>query len=261
MELRVAGAQMCVTHDVGINLTTLLRAIDFAAAERAQVLLTPEGSLSGYTPHFDLASVAEALRIVTSRAREAGVGLALGTCFIEPGDGLCYDQVRFYDAGGRYLGFHTKILTCGTLTDPPEGEINDYALAPLRTFQLGGLTVGGLVCNDMWANPGCTPGPDPHLLQQLSRLGARVVFHAVNGGRDGSEDSKVAWWYHESNLRMRAAAGKCWVVTVDNCDPVHLPCSAPSGVINPQGRWAVQAPPRGEHFFAHTLTLDQDDVR
>ncbi|MCL5999428.1 MAG: hypothetical protein M1546_25700, partial [Chloroflexi bacterium] len=158
-------------------------------------------------------------------------------------------------ADGTYLGFHTKILTCGTLTDPPVGEINDYAVKPLGVFQLRGVTAGGLVCNDMWANPGCTPGPDPHLAQQLARLGARVVFHAVNGGRDGGEMSKVAWWYHESNLRMRAAAGKLWIVTVDNCDPLNLPCSAPSGVIDPQGNWALQAPPQGEYFFAHTIAL------
>ena len=255
MELKVAGAQMRVSNDIETNTATILRAIDFAAAEKAQVLLTPEGSLSGYTPHFDQAAVEVALRTITAKASAAGLALALGTCFVEPADGLCYDQLRFYEADGTYLGFHTKILTCGTLTDPPVGEINDYAVKPLGVFQLGGVTAGGLVCNDMWANPGCTPGPDPHLAQQLARLGARVVFHAVNGGRDGGEMSKVAWWYHESNLRMRAAAGKLWIVTVDNCDPLNLPCSAPSGVIDPQGNWALQAPPQGEYFFAHTIAL------
>ena len=206
-------------------------------------------------PHFNQREVDEALRVVTARALAVHLGLALGTCFVEPDDGLCYDQVRFYAPDGAYLGFHTKILTCGTLTDPPEGEINDYALRPLRTFQWGDLTIGSLVCNDMWANPGCTPVPDPHLTQQLARLGARVVLHAVNGGRDGSELSKVAWWYHESNLRMRALAGKLWIVTVDNCDPVALPCSAPSGVINPRGEWACQAPAQDEHCFAYTIEL------
>jgi predicted amidohydrolase len=255
MELRVAGAQMRVTNDIQANLNTILRAVDFAAAEGAHVLLTPEGSLSGYTPHFDQAAVDEALQTVTAHARAAGVGLALGTCFVEPSDQRCYDQLRFYQADGAYLGFHTKILTCGSLTDPPQGEINDYAVKPLETFALRNVTVGGLVCNDMWANPGCTPIPDPHLTQQLRRMGARVVFHAVNGGRDGGEMSKVAWWYHESNLRMRAAAGRLWIVTVDNCDPLHLPCSAPSGVIDPEGNWAIQAPPQGEHFFAFTIML------
>jgi predicted amidohydrolase len=253
MPLRVAGAQMCVTNDIKLNLETIRRAITFAAAEKADILLTPEGSLSGYTPHFDQTAVVDALRVVTTAATAAHVGLALGTCFVEPYDGLCYDQVRFYTAGGEYLGFHTKILTCGTLTDPPEGEINDYALRPLRTFLFDSHTVGALVCNDMWANPCCTPVPDPHLLQQLSRQGTHVVFHAVNGGRDGSETSRVAWWYHESNLRLRAMAGKLWIVTVDSCEPVSLPCSAPSGVINPRGEWAIQARTQGKHFFAYTI--------
>ena len=255
MQIRVAGAQMCVTNNIQANQETILRAIDFAAAEKAGILLTPEGSLSGYTPHFDQACVDEALRVITERARRASLGLALGTCFVEPADGQCYDQLRFYAPDGAYLGFHTKILTCGTLTDPPEGEINDYAQAPLRTFQYGDTTIGGLVCNDMWANPGCTPVPDPHLTQQLSKLGARVIFHAVNGGRDGSETSKVAWWYHESNLRMRAMAGKLWIVTVDNAEPVSLPASAPGGVIDPAGEWAARTSPQGESFFAYTIDL------
>jgi predicted amidohydrolase len=254
MQIRVAGAQICVTNNIQANQKTILRAIDFAAAEHADILLTPEGSLSGYTPHFDQPTLDVALQAVTDYARRAGVGLALGTCYVEPADDLCYDQLRFYAPNGTYLGFHTKILTCGTLADPPEGEINDYAQAPLHTFSFGGITVGGLVCNDMWANPGCTPVPDPHLAQMLSRMGARVIFHSVNGGRDGSELSKVAWWYHESNLRMRALAGKVWIVTVDSAEPVNLPASAPGGVITPGGEWAARSATQGESFFAYTIT-------
>ena len=43
-ELRVAGAQIAVTRDVGRNVETLRRAIDYAVAEKADILLTPEGS-------------------------------------------------------------------------------------------------------------------------------------------------------------------------------------------------------------------------
>jgi predicted amidohydrolase len=253
MKIRVAGAQMCVTNNIQANQEIILRAIDFAATVKADILLTPEGSLSGYSPHFEQAVVDKALQTVTDAAHRAQVGLALGTCYVESSDGLCYDQLRFYAPDGAYLGFHTKILTCGTLTDPPEGEINDYAQAPLHTFQFGGITVGGLVCNDMWANPGCTPVPDPHLTQLLSKMGARVIFHSVNGGRDGSETSKVAWWYHESNLRMRAMAGNVWIVTVDSAEPLNLPASAPGGVITPKGEWATRTSPQGESFFAYTI--------
>jgi predicted amidohydrolase len=120
------------------------------------------------------------------------------------------------------------------------------------------VPVGALICNDLWANPECTPGPDLHLTQQLAGMGARVLFPAVNGGRDGSEWSEVAWQYHESNLRMRARAGRLWIVTVDSAEPVHLPCSAPSGVVAPDGRWAIRAPAQGEQFFAHTLEIERD---
>jgi predicted amidohydrolase len=230
-----------------------------AAAAGADILLTPEGSLSGYTPDFDPAAVAVGLDIITGRAAAAGVGLALGTCFLEAdgvAPGACYNQIRFYAPDGDYLGFHSKQLRCGTLERVPQGEINDYAAAPLRTFELGGVTAGALICNDLWANPECTPMDDPHLTQQLARMGARVIFHAVNGGRDGSSWSRLAWQFHEANLRMRARAGGLWIVTVDSAHPVELACSAPSGVINPQGAWVVRAEPQGEDFFVTTIDVE-----
>jgi predicted amidohydrolase len=257
MKLRVALAQTCVHANVGDNVPALLRAIDFAAAERAQILLTPEGSLSGYRHDFEPNAVRAALAEVTAKARSAGVGLALGTCYVED-DGKCYDQLRFYAPDGAYLGFHSKILRCGSLEDPPRGECEHYAITPLRTFEICGVRVGGLVCNDMWAGPTCTPGDDPHLLHKLSQQGARIVFHAVNGGRwpDHPEETRVIWNFHESNLRLRAFASKVWIVTVDSAEPPELPCSAPSGVIDPRlrgARWAIQAPNRGEQFFAYTI--------
>ncbi|MBN1582192.1 MAG: carbon-nitrogen hydrolase family protein [Anaerolineae bacterium] len=252
MQIRIAGAQLPVTTDVQGNVLAIGRAIQFAAKEQADILLTPEGSLSGYTPHFVVQEVEDALRTVTSQARAARVGLALGTCFVEF-DGGCYNQIRFYAPAGAYLGFHSKTLTCGTLDDPPQGEINDYGVVPLHTFDFGGICIGGLICNDLWANPGCTPIPDPHLSQQLARMGARIIFHAVNGGRNGSEWSRLAWQYHESNLRLRARAGQLWIATTDSCTPIDLPCSAPSGVVAPDGSWACQVKAQGEQFFAYTI--------
>ncbi len=256
MQLRVSGAQIPVTGDIEANVQAILRGLDFAAAEKADVLLTPEGSLSGYTHEFDVQAVSAALDEVSARARECGLGLALGTCFVEGGDARCYNQIRFYDRDGEFRGFHSKTLTCGSMTDPPRGEIERYAVAPLSTFALGDVTVGGLICNDMWANPACTPIPDPHLSHQLAVMGARVIFHAVNGGRDGGDWSRgTVWEFHESNLRMRARASGVWVVTVDSCHPPDIPCSAPSGVIDPHGNWVCRAAPQGEQFFAHAIDV------
>jgi predicted amidohydrolase len=254
MELRVAGAQLPVTNDIDANVAAISRAIQTAQQGGADILLTPEGSLSGYTHQFDLDQVSQALQEVTEQAKRSGLGLALGTCFVEPDDLECYNQIRFYDRNGSFLGFHTKTLRCGTLADPPQGEITHYAVRPLRQFCFERVAVGGLICNDLWANPGCTPMPDPHLSQQLADLGVRIIFHAVNGGRDDSPWSDVAWQYHEANLRMRARAGRVWIVTVDSCYPVGRRCSAPSGVVEPNGGWACRTEPVGEQVFVHTIS-------
>lgn len=255
MKLRIAGLQMPVDdHDVAANARRICAGIRAAAAERADVLLTPEGSLSGYRPDFDVTAVAAALAQVTAEAQRCGIGLALGTCFRED-DGRCYNELRFYRADGEHLGFHTKILRCAHLpVAKPGDELNHYATRELRTFEWApGIVVGGLICNDMWANPECTPMPDVHLVQQLAARGARVIFHAVNGGRDGSEWARVNWQYHEANLRMRARAGGVWIATVDNAFPAHLDCSAPCGVVAPDGSWACRTEARGERMFVHTV--------
>lgn len=255
--LRVAAAQIPVTLDITKNVQTILNTIDKAIIEKADILLTPEGSLSGYTHEFDQSKVEQGLERILAKANEAGLALALGTCFVEIEDDRCYNQIRFYDEHGKYLGSHSKILLCGSMSKPSKGEINHYATSVLRTFKLKGISIGGLICNDMWGNPACTPMADTHLSQQLSDMGAKIVFHAINGGRDGGDWSEqVNWPFHESNLRMRAAAGKVWIVSADNCHPIDIPCSAPTGVLNPKGQWVVKSPKQGEHMVVYTIELD-----
>ena len=256
MKLRVAGAQIPVVENITSNFNAINHAIDYAIDECADILLTPEGSLSGYTNQFNQVDVQTALSEIVAKASKHDLGLALGTCFNED-EGICYNQIRFYDPNGAYLGAHCKILRCGTLTDPPEGEINSYGIKPLQVFHLNGVPIGGLVCNDLWANPECTPLFDQHLTQQLSQMGVKIVFHAVNGGRDDSEISRIVIRnFHEANLRMRARAGRLWILTVDNAFPEDRPCSSPGGLISPNGQWIAQLPSQGEHFLVHTVQFD-----
>jgi predicted amidohydrolase len=270
MPLRVAGGQLPVTDDIQANLATVLRAIATAADGGADLLLTPEGSLSGYNATFDAAELRGALTRVEAAARERGLALALGTCYRaeEPGS-PCYNQIRFYDEAGAFLGFHAKTLTCGRRLDDGTltGEVTDYSTTALGTVELNGLTVGGLICNDLWATPPATPQEhDPRLLQRLSEMGANVVLHSVFGGRpttemiaanpDGMSESGVYWRYHETNLQLRALSAAVCVVTVDSCFPEDAPCSAPSGVVRPDGTWAYRAREQGEEVFI----VDLDDA-
>ena len=77
--MRIAGYQMAVRSDIEVNAVSVCGAIDRAAAGGAEIVLTPEGSLSGYTHEFDARAAEKALEFVTAHARTNGVGLALGT--------------------------------------------------------------------------------------------------------------------------------------------------------------------------------------
>lgn len=79
--LRVAGAQIPVSPYSSTNLAALQCAVPYAAAEKADILLTPQGSLSGCFTDFDAARTAAGLERITAAARKSGVALALGTCF------------------------------------------------------------------------------------------------------------------------------------------------------------------------------------
>jgi len=72
---------------------------------------------------------------------------------------------------------------------------------PLRVFNFKDITVGGLICNDMWANPCVTPTPDPHLTRLLAVKGVKIIFHAVNGDRDsGAFSQETVRKFHEVHL-------------------------------------------------------------
>jgi predicted amidohydrolase len=260
--LRIAGAQLPVRDDVGRNEAAIVRAIERASEAGADVLLTPEGSLSGYTHAFDRTAVAAALDRVTARARERGLGLALGTCFVED-DGRCYNQLRFYERDGSFVGFHAKVLLCdGRLfagedllglriarDDPGRTwECDAYASQSLRTFELCGVTVAGLICNDLFATPFNTPS-NPYLVRQAARSGAQIVFHAVNGGRVPGKRWELIRSFQESTLRLCAASAGIPVATVDNAAPLTLRCSSPGGLVGRDGDWVARTPWRGEQLF------------
>ena len=163
MTIRVAGAQIPVTRDISENRRAILRAIEAASRERADILLTPEGSLSGYTHEFDQGEVEKAPsgRLPLSpRARpRPGAGHVL-----HRGRRAVLRPAAPVRCQGSFLGFHGKTLTCGTLSTPSRGEIEHFSIAPLRTFVIKGIPCGALICNDLWANPGYTPTPDTHLI-------------------------------------------------------------------------------------------------
>ena len=252
--MRVTLAQLPVRDwDIAANLRGIKDAVAQAADENSDIVLTPEGSLSGYHHRFDAAQLKDALMELEAFAAGRRVGLALGTC-MEEADGLRYNELRFYAPDGNYLGCHAKTLLCGS-GEPPRGEINHYAVKPLRVFDFMGVTAGGLICNDLWANPGCTPMPDPHLTRQLARMGAKIIFQAVNGGRDAASAAKgLDRQFHAVHVLLKARADGLVICTVDNAAPEHIGVSSLGGIAAPGASWLHTLPDMGRQV--ETFTID-----
>jgi len=266
-ELTVAGFQLLASKEVKANEQAIHRAIVKAADIKADFLLTPEGSLSGYYADFDRVVVHEAVQRVAQHAKESRVGLLLGTCYKELEDDpltsvvtsssvaaerreYCYDQVRAYAPSGEYLGAHSKILLCSSIYRPGTGEIRDYVAGTLRTFRWNGICFGMLICNDLWATPGFTTTSNPYLAWRLKTMGAQVIFHSV-----GTAGTPLLFRpYHESNQSLWAMMLKIPIVTTNASDGT-TPSNCRAGVIGPDGERICVAHDVGEQFFSCKITV------
>ncbi len=241
---------MIVSHDVSANERKILEAVNRAAQDKVDFLITPEGSVSGYHSKFDSNEVAQSVKTITEIARKAQVGLALGTCFKEKNGNDCYNEVRMYSPEGEYLGIHSKILRCSTAQDPNGGEVAEYKTTPLRTFQWKNINIGILICNDLWATPGFTQIPNPYLASQLKQMGAQVIFHSINSGTDLRYQA-----FHESSAELWARTLQMPIVEVNASAENDGFINAPTGVISTDGSRVAVVPNKGENYFTYDLSL------
>jgi len=248
-EIRLAGLQMLVGTDIGKNKEQILQGINGAARDGVSFLVTPEGSLSGYTSNFNQEELSRALDEVTSAAKKAKVGLLLGTCFKEviKGKEFCFNQVRVYTPEGKSLGVYSKILRCSELDVPGTGEMAEYAEGTLRTFEWEGCSFGILICNDLWATPGYTTMPNPYLPWKLRQMGAQFIVHCINSGT--AQQYKP---FHESSAELWAFSLHIPIMEVNAAQEERI--NAQSGLIDGQGKRVLRVPDTGTRYFTVALT-------
>jgi predicted amidohydrolase len=258
-EIRLAGLQMLVGSDISKNKEQILEGITKAATEGATFLVTPEGSLSGYTSDFNQEELARALEEVRAAAQKMRVGLMLGTCFREviKGKEYCYNQVRVYTPEGQSLGAYSKILRCSELDVPGTGEMAEYAEGTLRTFEWEGCHFGILICNDLWATPGYTTMANPYLPWKLQQMGAQFIVHCINSGT-----AQQYRPFHESSAELWALSLHFPIMEVNAAQAERI--NAQSGLIDAQGRRTLRVPDTGTQFFTVALipgnTINPDSM-
>ncbi len=141
--VKISGLQMNVSGNIASNMKQIVEGIAKAAAEGSDFLVTPEGSLSGYTSNFDQNELTVALEKVRAEAVKMKVGLMLGTCYKEmvKEKEFCYNQVRVYSPEGQFIGEYSKVLRCSTLDMPGTGEMTEYVEGEPRVFEWRGTQV------------------------------------------------------------------------------------------------------------------------
>lgn len=241
----LSGLQMNVTNSIRENKEQILAGILKAFHEGADFLVTPEGSLSGYTSNFNQSEVASALEEIKSAAVNMKVGLMLGTCYKEliKGVEFCYNQVRVYSPEGKYMGAYSKILRCSNMDLPGTGEMVDYVEGELKTFRWNGLQFGILICNDLWATPGYTTTPNPYLAWKLKQMGAQFIIHCINSGT-----AQKYRPFHESSAELWALSMKIPILEV-NAAQENEKINAQSGLIDSNGERSLRVPDSGSQFF------------
>jgi predicted amidohydrolase len=252
--LVISGLQMIVSNDIGLNQKQIMEGIRMAAGKGADFLVTPEGSLSGYTSNFDQKTLNEALALVTAEALRMKVGLMLGTCYKEVirDKEFCYNQVRVYAPDGEFLGEYSKILRCSNPDMPGTGEMAEYVEGSLRTFNWQGNRFGILICNDLWATPGFTTMPNPYLVWKLKQMGAQFIVHCINSG-----SAQKYRQFHESSAELWALSVNLPVLEV-NAAQGDEKINAQSGLIGANGERSLRVPDSGIQFFTITINTDSN---
>jgi predicted amidohydrolase len=249
----ISGLQMTVTTDIKGNKKQIIDGIRNAAREGASFLVTPEGSLSGYTSNFNQVDVTNALNEILTVASEMKVGLMVGTCFKEKisGKEYCYNQVRVYSPVGQFIGEYSKILRCSRLNLPGSGEMVDYVEGNIKTFEWEGHRFGILICNDLWATPGYTTIPNPYLPWKLKQMGAQFIIHCINSGTTQRYRN-----FHESSAELWALSVRMPIFEV-NAAQGDEKINAQSGLIDEDGNRSLRVPDTGLQFFTVKILTEK----
>lgn len=243
--LRVAALQLRA-HDRAAfdeRLPVLLDRIS-AAAENADLLVVPEGTLPAYVlgdPRIDGASLEAAVEAVRSIARARRCAIVIGVATVS--GATLHNSALAIDVDGTIAGRADKIFLWHF--DRKWFEAGE-TLAPVQT-SVGRL--GVMICAD---------GRMPGIARTLVDAGAELLVMPtawVTSGRDATALENV-----QADLlaRVRAFENNVPFVAANKCDveDAMIAYCGKSQIVDREGSLVALASERNEERIAATLTLD-----
>ena len=235
--VRVALAQIAPKlGDLERNLDLHLEAIARARRGKAQVIVFPELSLTGYLLRDQVPEVALGRTSpVLAKLKRASRGVDIVCGYVEETDGHKFHNAAAYFSKGRIVHVHRKIYlpTYGMFD-----EGRDFAPGELvRSFRAGRGRAGILVCEDAW-HPTCAW----LLVQDGAELLYVLSSGPTRGARPGRGITSVGVWH--DLCRTTAQFQTSFVVYVNRVGYEDgLNFGGGSLAIDPFGRTIVALPP------------------
>lgn len=231
------------------NLARIEAAQRDASAERVDLLVTPELSLTGYDLRDRVHPLARPLAECRFPTLAAGPDVVLG--LVEQGDGFVPFNAALHLRGGRVLHRHRKLYL------PTYGMFDEGryfgAGSSVRAYDAGGgWRVGLLVCEDLW---------HPSLTYLLAMAGAHlIVVQAAAGGRgawEGGGTGRFASWRAWEHLACAAALAYGVYVVVANRVGVEgaVVFAGGSLIVGPDGAVIARGDDLGEDRPTADLSL------
>ncbi len=178
--LQVSVSQQHWAQSIERNLERTLEHIGIAAEENSDVVLFPEGNLTGYDfPRLvalDPEQIADALGQVREAARSAGIYVICGTIQRRGGAEKLLNLAHVIDPKGEVVHEYAKIQMAG--------EDEQRYCRPgnkLSLFQVKGFPATIVICRD---------GRHPELYRLPAMAGARILFHLACS----TESIEALWW-------------------------------------------------------------------
>lgn len=219
--------------DVDAALELVLMHVERCEQEGVELLCCPECVLGGlgdsaddpFTSAIDVES--GELELVLKPLRSRNVAVIVGFTEIQKGTGRLYNSAAVIERGS-IIGVHRKMK-------PAINRSVYHAGDDLRTFRVGGLTFGVLICRD---------STFPDLARDLAHLGAFVLFVPSN---NGLPEAKTGPDLVDETLRQDCAlakANRMWVVRSDVAGRTsQLVAYGTTTIIRPSGEVLCRARP------------------
>ncbi|ANM32149.1 hypothetical protein ABI59_08205 [Acidobacteria bacterium Mor1] len=243
--MRVVVAQIAPRlGEVQANLEHHLEVIEQAREAKADVLVFPELSLTGYELRDQVADCAPDCGPAVRRLAEASTDLDLVVGYVDESPAHKFYNAAAYLSGGEIRHVHHKVYlpTYGMFDEGRYFARGDV----LRTFDTSYAPAGMLVCEDVW---------HPTSAWLMAQQGASILFvpssGPTRGARPGEVTSVEVW--HEL-LSVTAQFQTAWVVYCNRVGGEDgLIFGGGSIVIDPFGRTVAEIEPLAEGLLVADL--------